>query len=241
VFYRAGDQHIHELYWSTGAVGHSDLTALAHAPAAAGDPVGYFFEAQTQNNVFYRGTDGHLHRLFWQLGGVSHQDWTLASGAPALRGDPVAFLTPTGQHTVFYRGVDGHVHGLYSTNGTSVSSDDDLSNAASGAPLPYGDPTAYWTSLDNMYHVLYWGWDGHVHELAWTTGEVRHTDLTTVVPNSAPLPAGKPSAYVVAGDRTQHVIYRATDNTVHDLTWSTPMQIVDRFPGGGLVPLPPRR
>src|SRR6185503_3745614 len=45
VLYRGTDGHVHSLYWSTGAVGHDQLSASAGAPKAAGNPVGYFTPA----------------------------------------------------------------------------------------------------------------------------------------------------------------------------------------------------
>jgi hypothetical protein len=214
VMYRAGNGHLHGLYWSTGAVGHDDLTALSGAPAAAGDPSGYFINAEAIQDVFYRGTDDHLHRLFWSLGAVSHQDLTTRSGAPGPAGDPTAYVTPSGQQNVFYRGADGHIHGLYWTNG--AIGHDDLSRGTGGAPLPVGDPAAYFNAQNNTHHVIYRTSNGHLHELTWTTGAVTHTDLTTV---ALALPfAGKPSGYVFGPNGSPHVIYRASDGHLHDLT-----------------------
>ena len=49
------------LYWSTGAVGHDNLSGTAGAPPAAGDPVGYYAAAADAHHVIYRTGDGHLH------------------------------------------------------------------------------------------------------------------------------------------------------------------------------------
>ena len=83
VVYRATDGHVHGLYWSTGAVGHDDLSNLGHAPNAAGDPVAYFINGQVGTAIVYRGVDGHLQRLYCAVGPVGHDDLTVASGAAA--------------------------------------------------------------------------------------------------------------------------------------------------------------
>ena len=48
VVYRARDNHVHDLYWSGGGVGHEDLTGTAW-PVAAGDPVAYYIPASTSS------------------------------------------------------------------------------------------------------------------------------------------------------------------------------------------------
>jgi hypothetical protein len=55
-------------------------------------------------------------------------------------------------------------------------------------------------------------------QLATESGKraVSHADLSTLIPNVQPS-SGKPSAYVFAPDKTQHVIYRATNGDLDDL------------------------
>lgn len=43
-----------------------DLTDNFGAPAAAGDPVGYVFDAEGSQHVIYRDGSGHLHELWWE-------------------------------------------------------------------------------------------------------------------------------------------------------------------------------
>ena len=62
VVYRGTDNHVHALFAtaSQGPWSHADLTALANAPLAVGNPVGYVNAAQF---VVYRGTDNDIHQL----------------------------------------------------------------------------------------------------------------------------------------------------------------------------------
>lgn len=219
VVYRGTDGHLHVLYWSTGAVGHDDITKLSGAPAAAGDPFGYFIAPQSVQNVLYRGVDGHLHGLYWGQGAVGHDDLTALSNAPPPSADATAYVTPGGLQTAIYRATDGHIHGLYWSTG-AVSHDDLSENGVPGAPLPVGNVEAYFNAEDGTNHVLYRTSNGHLHELSWTTGAVSHVDLSTLIPNVQPS-SGKPSGYVFDHDKTQHVIYRATNGDLHDLSWPT--------------------
>ena len=97
VVYRGEDGHIHELWLRpTGPPWrHSDLTAAAGAPLAAGDPAAYVTDFDHTARVVYRGEDGHIHELWypastrqWGLG-----DLTQLTGAPAAAGDPAAYIT----------------------------------------------------------------------------------------------------------------------------------------------------
>jgi len=65
VVYRGVDNDVHELYWQDGAWGINDLTATTGAPAAAGDPNGYVFDAQEQMHVVYPSADGHIDEFWW--------------------------------------------------------------------------------------------------------------------------------------------------------------------------------
>src|SRR5262249_48334818 len=89
VVYRGGDGHVHELWWSeSSGWQRNDLTAAPGAPAAAGDPAGYMFDAQGTQHVVYRGGDGHIHELWCSPEAWHHNDLTAATGAPAAAGDP---------------------------------------------------------------------------------------------------------------------------------------------------------
>ena len=134
--YRASDGSIHCLYWSTGAVGHDDLTGSAGAPKAEGNPRG-FYEANGVNNVIYRtGDDGHLHDLWWSgADRARHEDLTKSASAPPAAGDPSPYMdTRRGIHMVVFRGTDRHVRDLHWTD--AAPTHEDLSDVAQAPTLP---------------------------------------------------------------------------------------------------------
>lgn len=113
VVYRAPDGHLWELFWSgAAAVAGRDLTALAQAPAAHGNPVAYYSPGTNTKHVVFRSADGRLHEIWWLSGGTpSHADLTDAAAAPLAADDPAAFAVegPATQHVV-YRGYDHHIY-----------------------------------------------------------------------------------------------------------------------------------
>jgi hypothetical protein len=137
------DGTVRSLYWSTGAVGHDNLSGTAGAPKAAGDPVGYYAAAYDTHNVIYRTGDGHLHSLYWV--GVTPVIYggnlTWAISAPPAAGDPTAFVNAAGVNIIIYRSVQGDILSLYWADGPSGL--DNLSSVA-GTPLAAGDPVAYY-------------------------------------------------------------------------------------------------
>jgi|GEM_PF-2117100 len=162
--YRGNDNHLHSLYWSTGAVGHDDLTALSGAPLPAGNVKSYIATTYNLENALYRGEDGHVHGLYWSTGAVGHDDLTWASHAPLPKGDPTGyFVAADGSHHVVYRDVDGHVQALAWTVG--VVTRDDLTLLA-GAPNAASEPTAY-VAPDGSHHVVYRSSDNHLHDLSF--------------------------------------------------------------------------
>ena len=140
--YRSADGHVHDLYWSTGAVGHDNITGSIGAPRAAGEPRGALL-ADGINHVIYRTGDGHLHALWWTGGSpAGHEDMTAGLSAPPAAGDPSPWVDTTrGRNHLAYRATDGHVRGFYWNGGSDGH--EDLSGFA-GAPNAAGDPVAYY-------------------------------------------------------------------------------------------------
>ena len=139
-------------------------------------------------------------------------------GIPQPAGDPIAYLTPDAQHTVVFSGVDGKLYEVKFGDGFGLPTILRLSALAPAAPLPVGDPHAYFDPNDGNDHILYRTSNGHLHELVLSNRKMRHTDLTTAVGTDPS--AGKPFGYVFGADNTEHVLFRSSkDGHVHDLTW----------------------
>jgi hypothetical protein len=138
---------------------------MSGALAAAGDPVGYVFDAQGTEHVLYRGVDARVHDLCGTPGvGWTDTDLTGATGAPLIAGEPCGYVfkAQATQHVVF-RGDDYHVHEL-SSAADGVWQHDDLTQLAS-APGVVSDPFGYAFEAQGSRHVVYQGADDHVHEL----------------------------------------------------------------------------
>ncbi len=84
------------------------------------------------------------------------------AAASEVRGYDFAEL---GTHNEVYRGTDGHLHALF-FSGNGPIGWDDLTWAATGAPQPSGDPSAYFFAQNGTHHVLYRTSNGHLHGLA---------------------------------------------------------------------------
>jgi hypothetical protein len=220
VNYLGVDGHVHELVY-TNQWAHTDLTAAAGAPAAAGGSAldGYETSFNNQQHVNYIGTDGHVHELVY-TDHWAHTDLTAAAGAPAaaagskLDGYQTSF---NNQQHVNYIGTDGHVHELVYTNHWGHT---DLT-AAAGAPAAAAGSKldGYQTSFNNQQHVNYIGTDGHVHELVFTN-QWGHTDLTAAANAPAPAAGSALDGYETSFNNQQHVNYIGTDGHVHELVYT---------------------
>lgn len=219
VIYRSANNHLNELYWTgSGAVGHGDLTVLASAPNALGDPSPYVDTARGTNMVPYRGSDGHIHSLYWNTGAVGHDNLTSAAGSPLAAGDPFGYYTAhNDSHQIVYRAANGHLYELWCV-GTNAVTFWDLS-ASSGAPPSASDSVGYYSPATNTKHIFYRSMDGHLHEISWTPGGGNPMDRNLTLLAQAPLAVGKPTAYFLAADASHHVVYRGTDNRLHELRW----------------------
>ena len=216
--FRGGDGNVRSLYWSTGPVGHDDLSGTAASPKAAGDPVGYYVPAADMHHVIYRSSNGHLHELFWTgVAPVGYGgDLTALASAPSATGQPSAFAGSS-ENVVIFRGGNNHIRSLYWTTG--AVGHEDLSGFA-GTPPAASDPFAYYTPHDNTHQIVYLGNDGHLWELYWPgTAPVVGWDLTA--PSGAPPAAGAPVAYYSAGTNTKHVMYRSANGRLHEIWWTS--------------------
>jgi hypothetical protein len=114
VVYRGTDDHLYELHWvGTGGVNPWNLTAIAGAPRADGDPAVSYSAGTNTKHVIDRSADAHLNELWWVPGvtGPSHVDLSVFSLAPPAVGRPAAFTIdgPNSQHAI-YRGTDNQIH-----------------------------------------------------------------------------------------------------------------------------------
>ena len=184
--------------------------------------------------MVYRGTDHHIHELWWNSAGWHTKDLTKAAaghpasptGAVAAAGDPAGYVfdAQATQHVV-YRGTDHHVHELWWNSAGWHGND--LTKAAArhpasptGAVAAAGDPAGYVFDAQATQHVVYRGTDNHIHQLWWNTAGWHISDLTMAT-HAAPA-AGDPAGYVSDADgASQHVVYRGTDNHIHQLWWNT--------------------
>jgi len=220
VIYRTGDGHLHALWWTGGSpAGHEDMTAGLSAPPAAGDPSPWLDTTRGRNHLAYRATDGHVRGFYWNGGSDGHEDLSGFAGSPNAAGDPVAYYLPGHDlHQITYRGIDHHLWEVYCVGEESVSAWD-LTVSASAPPAD-SDPAVYYSAASDTKHVIYRSADGHLHEISWVVGgPPTHVDLT--VEALAPPAVDRPAAFTIDGPNTQHVIYRGTDNQIHEITWQT--------------------
>lgn len=214
VVYRDSSGRLRELWEQGGTSGTSDLTGLAGAPSAAGEPSA-FLSSDGLEVALYRSSNGQVHSLYWNTGAVGHDALSAAAGAPATSGTPVGYTTPDGVTHVIYRTSNGQLEELWWQG---------LEAPGAGALLPVGapaaasDPIAYANPRSNESIVVYRGTDSHIHSLYWSTGAVGHDNLSGYA--GSPSASGKPAGYYRAGDDSHQITYRASDGQLYELWWN---------------------
>jgi alpha/beta superfamily hydrolase len=220
VIYRSSNGHLHELWWKgVEPVKYGgDLTALASAPPAEGQPSA-FVGGNGANIVIYRSADGHIRSLFWTTGAVAHEDLSGYAGTPPATADPIAYYTAHNDtHQIVYRGNDGRLWELY-WQGVAPVVGWDITTLL-GAPTAAGTPAAYYSAATNTKHVIYRPvFSTQLHEIVWAPGGwVRaHINLTTAYEAPPANGLDQPEAFTVQAANTQHIAYRGTDNLIYEL------------------------
>ncbi len=229
VLYVGYDNHIHELYLAAGSTAwqQGDLfpaSSTSSSLQATGHPTAYV-RSDGVNSVAYRGVDNDIHELSLRPGGAwQSADLVHLTNAHQAAGDPAAYRRFDNVNSVVYRDVYGHISELYLTPGSSTWQESDLS-AQANAPSAAGDPVVY-IRFDGTNTVVYRGNDNHFHELYLKPGASTWQTDDLFANNSASLATGNPAAYVRL-DGINSVVYRGTDNHIHELylsagtTWQT--------------------
>jgi hypothetical protein len=211
VYYASTDQHIHEVYWSSGTTWNKfDDSQAAGAPlVAVGSGLTSLQGSSGNIHVFYLGTDQHVHELIWTSGTTwTTFDDTKAASAPlAASGSALTCLQGSSGHIhVYYFGADQHVHELIWNGGTSWSTFDPTN--AAGAPLAASGSTLT-TYLNSSIYLYYIDTNRHLHQLKWTSGTIwTNTDLSSGLSQLAACGSGTASFQDAQG---LQVFYLATN------------------------------
>ena len=220
IVYRDTKDRLHELSRdANGTTGTANLTELADAPPADGNPFAYVDTATGLLIIIYRGKDDRNVYCIYGSGNLVHENLTAAVEAKA-DGNPVGYFTPaTNTHHVIYRN-DKHLHVLRWAGAESAHHDDMTKRAGAGAPPAVGDPSAFVDPTRGLNLVVYRGEDGHIHDIYWRIDtpvepEVRPENLSGTA--GTPPALGDPVAYYTAANNTTQVTYRGVDNHIYDL------------------------
>jgi hypothetical protein len=216
---QAGREHNFNQHVSDGDdLGLYDFDSIMHYPATA-------FSRNGQPTIIALGGQPIGQRTGLSAGDIAAVTVMYrGTGGSRVWGDPVGYYTAFDSVArVVYRGHDDHMHELWLPQGGTWNHAD--LTALSGAPGADRDalgffnamPFAYYTPPDQAARVIYRGNDLHIHEL-WLTpgsGGWQHADLSAM---SAAFPAASdPFGYFTPVDVVARVIYRGTDDHIHEL------------------------
>lgn len=246
VVYRLSDGGIHDLFWTRNgwfqqspSVDADNADPADDPEPAIGDPHGYAVDDRGMMVIAYCGAT-KVHELVWsQLDPSMNDPQSLATGwqfetlyqAPNSSEQPIGrpfggIFTP--QRGVVFRTKDGKV--LASIEG-STSAPWEVKELNAGFSRAVSDPTGLLMTKTELgitsvlsRHVFYVGSDGDVHELrSDKRGESwKHFNITQSIPSAVkPAANANPAAYAFLGQNTLHVVYRGSDDRIHEL-WGNP-------------------
>lgn len=240
VNYIGADSHVYELYY-INAWKFNDLTALTGAPVAGGSSAlgGYSTTFNDQQHVNFIGANQHVYELFygnaWKV-----NDLTALSGLRSIAqvNSPLAGYQTTfnQQQHVIYLDPNNHLHELFYD---SQWHDNDLSNLTHAPVAGNGSRmAAYQTAFNQQQHIIYQGFDGHIHELLYD-GSWKHNDLTIAAGSGviAPISLTPLDGYATEFNRQQHINYIGVDGHIHELFYINSWSHTDLTLAAG-APLP---
>lgn len=245
VAYRSSDGSIYDLFWTRNGWFYQSPSADADSAdptgepePAASDPHGYAVDDRGILCLAYAGAT-KVHELVWsQLDATLDDPEHLATGwhIETLYQAPTAGEQPQGrpyggmflpQRGVVFRTKDGNLRAsVESSAGTW-----EIKELNAGLPRATSDPTGLLMTKTELgvttivsRHIFYLGNDGDVHELrSDLTGQNwSYSNITQAMPGIVkPAPDSNPAAYAFLSQNTLHVVYRGTDDRIHEL-WGFP-------------------
>ena len=199
-----------------GSTGVENLTAIAGAPTAVGNPFFYVDTSRSTVILLYRGGEGVVQSLYWSTPQVGHDDLSGTAGAPTAAGDPVGYYVPGADtHHVVYRAGDGHLHELDWVGVDPVVYGGNLTGTIS-APKPAGEPSAF-ADAAGVNIVVYRSEAGQILSVYWSEGPSGLDELSAVA--GTPTAAGDPVGYYTAHDDTHQIVYLGSDGHLWELYW----------------------
>jgi hypothetical protein len=233
VDYLTSNGHIEELsVQGFGNWAAADLTTLAHAPAAVGNPDGFQTTLSGQGpvaRVDYLTSNGHIEELYVQgSGDWAAADLTALTNAPAAVGNPVGFQTTlTGQGPtarVDYRTSNGHIEELSVTGSPGNWTPRDLTTIAH-APAAVGNPTGFQTTLTGQNptaRVDYRTSNSHIEGLSVTGTNPQHwTAKNLTALTNAPAAVGDPHGFqttLTGQNPTARVDYLTSNGHIEEIS-----------------------
>jgi hypothetical protein len=217
IAYRDTGGRLRELWRDAqGAVGTSNLTGLAGAPAATGNPFAYADTARNTEILLFRDSGGVVRSLYWSTGPVGHDNLSGTTGAPKAAGDPVGYyVAGADTHHVVYRGGDGHLHELFWVGVAPVQYGGNLTGAIN-APKASGSPAAF-VGSGGFNIVPYRATDGRILSVYWSNGPSGLDNLSGTA--GTPKATTDPVAYYTPHDDGHQVFYVGQDGHVYELAW----------------------
>ena len=217
IAFRDTSGRLHELWRDAqGQTGTSNLTGLAGAPTASGNPFAYVDITRSTEILLFRDGGGTVRSLYWSTGAVGHDNLGGTAGAPNAAGDPVGYYVPAADaHHVVYRGGDGHLHELFWVGVAPVQYGGNLTGTI-GAPKAQGTPAAFVGS--GGYNIVpYRAADGRILSVYWADGPSGLDDLSGTA--GTPRAASDPVAYHLPNGDVHQVFYTGQDGHVYELYW----------------------
>lgn len=245
VAYRSSDGSIYDLFWTKNGWFYQSPSADASnadpnvdIEPAASDPHGYAVDDRGVLCLAYAGATKVYELLWSQLDPTMGDAEQLATGwqietlyqARSPEAQPVGrpfggIFSP--QRGVVFRIRDGRLRAaVESPTGTW-----EIKELKTGIPAADSDPTGFVVTKTELgvttilsRHVFYIDSDGDIHELrSDLAGQIwTHTNITQPMSGIVkPAPGSNPAAYSFLTQNTLHVVYRGTDDRIHEL-WGIP-------------------
>lgn len=213
IFYLGQSGHLYQLFYCAQNcvplktwICQDMHSSSPNAPLPEPDSELASFVNGTQEHLIYTGSNQHVYQLVTANGNWTYQDLIQVTGGPVAASGSflTSFTDSVGQH-IFYLGVNGHVYQLYYAYNSDTWADQDLNNAAGGAPAAASGSQLVSFGDAGQDRIVYQGSNQHIYELLTQPGSWLYHDLTQMTGGVLPNPSSPLTAFAAGG--YEYVLY----------------------------------
>ena len=213
----------------TGQVFSRPTPIWRHSVPGAGRPAvapgtsltSWYNTPENVQHIAYVDVDRQIRQCFFFIGGFGGWRNEVANTSPvhvASGTSPTSWYSSLErvQH-IAYVGEDQLIHECFFRVGSTLGWEHSVPSFGHQAVAPGTSPTSWYTTLENLQHIVYVGTDQQLHECFYRIGgDNRWEHNFPSAGRALVAPGTSPTSWYTEADKVHHIAYVGVDQQIHE-------------------------